>query len=762
MGNFLFSSFHAFLSKWRGACLTGIAFMAIGLGTVQAQSPCDPVLAISCAANQVVYCGDLAGFVPPSPVAEVVGCPDFVIWSVNFEFTLTPLTSGSCQSTYAVNWLVDVEGNVGGIPLDLSGTCSHVLTAIDNEGPVFASVPASATMECSSPMPGSALLTATDECGVVEQITVFTSTTSGGAGLNASYSFCQLTTPLGPGPDGSIWLNGVQALGLAASNYWSWTGSPVLQEYPDGTAQLTGTVVNNANPTQGWQVEMWFQNRRNWSQWSALGRSYKDDLNLATPGSLFTGWEFYELVPTFSRLTGFNAYAGNELYLSHQPANYYYGFQLGQAANSRNASNGMSGWFFWEGWFNGQWRSGNGDLFTNTNCADLEVDCETETTYLWRAEDACGNNTFASQTITMVDTTGPVFDNCPANVTIECGTDLPAVPVVTATDACSATIITYLGQSSINYTNPCEGTLTRTWAADDECGNRTFCVQTITIVDSTAPVFSFTPADATYECNEDIIIETPTAIDACLGPVDVVVTEETIAGSCPQEYTIMRTFTATDNCSNVNTVEQIITVNDTTAPVFNPFPVTLSVECTEVDAVPALTAADNCGSVTVELESEVLGSGGCLGVLQRHYVATDECGNSSEAFQYITILDNTPPVIDNPDDFTVECSSVPALPTIPITDNCGDDVTIETSTQIISGDCPNSYSIVWTWTVTDLCDNVSTASTTVTVVDTTNPVFDFLPANETYECDETIPAPTIPGATDNCDTDVTVSFTETV
>jgi hypothetical protein len=67
-------------------------------------------------------------------------------------------------------------------------------------------------------------------------------------------------------------------------------------------------------------------------------------------------------------------------------------------------------------------------------------------------------------------------------------------------------------------------------------------------------------------------------------------------GECPQEYTIIRTFYATDGCDNVATAQQTITVVDTTAPVFDPFTVYVYVECDDLD-VAILTATDNCGEV---------------------------------------------------------------------------------------------------------------------------------------------------------------------
>ena len=94
---------------------------------------------------------------------------------------------------------------------------------------------------------------------------------------------------------------------------------------------------------------------------------------------------------------------------------------------------------------------------------------------------------------------------------------------------------------------PQEYTLMRIFRGLDNCGNETTHVQNIYVVDTTAPVFTSVPADATYECDEEIAVMEATAADNC-GEVTVTITDgEIIAGECPQAYSFVRTFTATDD-----------------------------------------------------------------------------------------------------------------------------------------------------------------------------------------------------------------------
>ena len=52
--------------------------------------------------------------------------------------------------------------------------------------------------------------------------------------------------------------------------------------------------------------------------------------------------------------------------------------------------------------------------------------------------DACGNTATATQTITILDQTAPVFITAPANVTVECIGDVPAMTHLHYTDNCDA------------------------------------------------------------------------------------------------------------------------------------------------------------------------------------------------------------------------------------------------------------------------------------------------------------------------------------
>ncbi|MFN0014198.1 MAG: T9SS type A sorting domain-containing protein, partial [Saprospiraceae bacterium] len=265
----------------------------------------------------------------------------------------------------------------------------------------------------------------------------------------------------------------------------------------------------------------------------------------------------------------------------------------------------------------------------------------------WTATDACGNTKTATQRITVVDNIKPVL-TVPGNTTIACTAPIPPLGTPAASDACGGNVvIVYLGQSSMNAA--CAGTyqLLRTWKATDVCGNSTVATQTIQIVDNQPPVFSASPANVTIQCHQSLpLLVNPTATDACSGPAQITYLGQIRTdGNCLYNYTLTRTWRATDLCGNSTTKAQVITVQDTQAPVFTNPPANLTVVCAP-NCVPAPVtpnATDNCGTPTVTLV-ETQSSGDCSSgyVVTRTWTATDQCGNPKVHVQTITVLPTAP------------------------------------------------------------------------------------------------------------------------
>eukprot|EP00463_Aulacantha_scolymantha_P001985 TRINITY_DN262_c0_g1_i1.p2 TRINITY_DN262_c0_g1~~TRINITY_DN262_c0_g1_i1.p2 ORF type:complete len:116 (+),score=35.37 TRINITY_DN262_c0_g1_i1:799-1146(+) len=102
--------------------------------------------------------------------------------------------------------------------------------------------------------------------------------------------------------------------------------------------------------------------------------------------------------------------------------------------------------------------------------------------------------------------------------------------------------------------------------------------QHVVIDDTSAPVFVFTPKDATVECDD---IPPPYPVHAVDHYEDIVVElkEETKFGTCNHDYDIYRIWTAMDSCGNMNSTQQVISVQDTEKPRFYTLPTDGTAEC---------------------------------------------------------------------------------------------------------------------------------------------------------------------------------------
>ena len=123
-------------------------------------------------------------------------------------------------------------------------------------------------------------------------------------------------------------------------------------------------------------------------------------------------------------------------------------------------------------------------------------------------ENCAGGSADYAYTIVVEDTTAPEFTSVPADYTVECSGDIVLSNDATATDNCGSVTLevadeTIAGNATGNYT------IVRTFTATDDCGNSTSATQTITVQDTTAPEFTFVPADYTVECPMNWCLKTP-------------------------------------------------------------------------------------------------------------------------------------------------------------------------------------------------------------------------------------------------------------
>jgi hypothetical protein len=135
----------------------------------------------------------------------------------------------------------------------------------------------------------------------------------------------------------------------------------LMTNYVDGTHHLYMKVVSQDNADRGWTFEIDLNEGMDWIEWTEQPGAQSYKLDCDGLGDHET-W-MYHILQSSSQAIGWGAYDGDVLDLTHQPSNGYYGFQMGGGANNKNANNGFSGWFYYEGFFQGQFVMGTGDVF---------------------------------------------------------------------------------------------------------------------------------------------------------------------------------------------------------------------------------------------------------------------------------------------------------------------------------------------------------------------------------------------------------------
>ncbi|MEM9142201.1 MAG: gliding motility-associated C-terminal domain-containing protein [Bacteroidota bacterium] len=250
------------------------------------------------------------------------------------------------------------------------------------------------------------------------------------------------------------------------------------------------------------------------------------------------------------------------------------------------------------------------------------------------------------------------------------------------------------------------------------------CQQNITIEDTIPPTFiESLPMDITVSCDTVPTAAVLRGIDNCGSGVNVAFDEQ-INGqdpSCPANYTIVRIWTATDDCDNATAHVQTITVQDTQAPVFvEDLPTSVTATCDNIPGAVALTAMDNCDvNIQVDFTETISNNANCaLGyTITRTWSIEDCSGNGVDHTQIITIPGIGPITAgDYDEEVTIMCGqAIPEVPDLVFMGGCGDYVVNFTEETVFS-DLTDDFIVERLWEVTDSCDNVELFQQIIMVV----------------------------------------------
>ncbi|CCG53277.1 Protein of unknown function, putative adhesine [Flavobacterium indicum GPTSA100-9 = DSM 17447] len=276
-------------------------------------------------------------------------------------------------------------------------------------------------------------------------------------------------------------------------------------------------------------------------------------------------------------------------------------------------------------------------------------------TVTFTATDSCGNSTSSTATFTIQDTTAPVIAIQAANQTVECDGNgnstalnawLASNGGASATDACSS--VTWTNNfSSVSDTCGATGSATVTFTATDNCGNSSTSTATFTIQDTTAPVITSTlPENISVSCDAIPQPVTMTSSDACDNEISITVNDviNTEESNCAGNYIIYRTWTFADDCQNVTTYTQTITVFDTSPPTLvGEIQTDINANCDAIPTVPNLQFIDNCygiGTITFNETTSI------ISIYQyniiREWIVSDNCGNEATFTQTIHVTVEQP------------------------------------------------------------------------------------------------------------------------
>ena len=264
------------------------------------------------------------------------------------------------------------------------------------------------------------------------------------------------------------------------------------------------------------------------------------------------------------------------------------------------------------------------------------------------ATDACGNAAIGVWNLSLVDTIGPSFDSVEPDLLLACTDSVPAcdAALFVASDPCSDVDLWCDGDSIVDQICPNSFDMERRISAQDACGNTTVYVQQIAVRDTLAPEILTFPQDTSISCDvslPEVNLAEFTAEDNCSaesGLVYSLLSESNSGDDCINFVT--RLFDVEDECGNHRQFSQLITVLDTTPPVFTEFLEADTFVCG--DLVPPCTDAflsytDNCNSVFWNCSDSIV-SGDCSldeCLIERTFTLIDDCGNEASAVQALVV-----------------------------------------------------------------------------------------------------------------------------
>ena len=381
-----------------------------------------------------------------------------------------------------------------------------------------------------------------------------------------------------------------------------------------------------------------------------------------------------------------------------------------------------------------------------------EPTCSAEKSFIWTftLTDACGNSTQDTHVVNVVDTTDPEITFIPiVSEVFNCVDDV-VWPEISAFDICSSASVIWDGEPTIILHDcPNNMTLTRNAISTDACGNTDTQTFTIAVLDAQPPQFIDLLTDLTIQCENTAaidlaLLDLPTFDDGCNDGAFLIPNSQTIPGVCDQNYEVEKTFVVEDACGNISEPHIItITVEDTEAPIITLPTEGFTLECTEPLILEAPVLEDNCdlGAIlTIDtVETGDLSDGDLISTIT--YIATDECGNSSESEVVVNIVDTQSPYFTSfPPDLVVACGEDYPNDEVSYEDACDPEAfLVDYDLQFDFQPCANNTLITRKFIISDNSGNQETQTQSITFLDEDPPIL-LTPLDSLfYQCAYEVP-----------------------
>ncbi len=394
---------------------------------------------------------------------------------------------------------------------------------------------------------------------------------------------------------------------------------------------------------------------------------------------------------------------------------------------------------------------------------------------IWTAKDPADEflRAFCVQYLNTLDTTAPLFMNCPRDTSILTNPQCMSyyswtMPMIT--DACGNYTVVC---SHINGGEFAIGNHTIVMTATDVCGNTSSCRFNLEVISNCCinppkitcpPDYQECPGSSTDPAVTGLpVIEKSSP--ACKTPLFTYNDRFIESSNC--KTIIERTWLTVDpdNPGLFSLCPQMITIKDLVPPVITFCPPNITVQsqsdCTANVSWPAPTASDNCGQVIINT-SVPSGWKFNLGYSAVTVTATDACGNSASC-EFLVFVENNccndKPLIQCPADYYT-CPGSSIDPTVAGlatgtrgNPSCQSPLISFEDDIIHNTDCETQ--IIRTWTAKDPgnANLSSSCQQRIILVDSILPHFTFVPTSITVtsddDCTATVSWPPIT-AEDNC------------